>query len=1439
MPTAWTVACDAYGLGPHSKITQTNEDPHMALAMKRKTNPTKLTSLNFKQLEVRRVLSGNAHLVMDINTAPFTGHVDNITQAAEAIYFTADTPSSGIELWRTDGTDSGTWQVRDIRPGTKSSLPQDVTAVGDVVFFTADDGNHGRELWSSDGSEAGTVRLTDFASAQSDSFSIDPQFTQVGDQLFFLANSGVGRSVWSSNGTVSGTRLLREVSSSKTSLATDGSQLYLSIDDELWNSDGTPGGTAFVAKLPDNSWLAEMHVIDDSIFFFLNKFFGSNPEPGAELWRTDGTEGGTNKILTLTATSVHQSSAVVGDKIVASLGSGQVWSSDGTETGTSLDSLFSASITSFVEAGEQLYFVGWKNDSGRELWKTDGTRPGTELIKDIHPGTTIQEGSSREISNSSLAAGAQLVATDDTLYFYADDGVSGRELWKSDGTSAGTLRVKDVRNGSESSQSSNTPLAVLTNTVYFAANDGTGIELWKSDGTTDGTMVVKDINTGTQPSAPKELTAIGDSVYFTATTDEHELLWKSDGTEAGTVMLKELPFESLNEYGGVERHDPISQLTRAGEELHFVVNGRQYWKTDGTSGGTVQVPVLGTYGSHPDYLQRLGEMLIFSVSPEADFFPEASRVWRTDGSEGGTVAFDFPFLNTATECYNVAIYGPIVEYKGQYYFSLNIDCGGDHPGTELWVSDGTESGTTLFKDLIPGTSGSAPSNLTVVEDSLFFTAFDKAHNRLLWKSDGTADGTSPVMSAEGFRPRGNLIELNGVLYFVADDDGADGGRNLELWRSDGTTAGTFRLRDINVGKTGSYPQQLTALDDALIFIAEGTNGLGLWRSDGTAEGTVQLRPIAAGAYPKIAISLGAHLYFTMNENEVWRTDGSVDGTTIVASLRVEDPDRNCSTCFVGIGFTGAFEAIGNTMYFGYDNGLWRTDGTQVGTNLVHKFDWAGSGVTQLASQNDILYFNGVSAATGRELWMSDGTSEGTLAIRDIRSGTTGSNPSNFRVVGDLIYFTADDGLTGPELWKTDGTEVGTMLVREINSNFVEAAVQNLTSRGERTVFSAVGDSCESLGCPGWALSGLWTTDGTLGGTSRIDGDFRSGRFNTVSGFFTEFLQFEDTTIFVRQWIDYNDERAVRQELWRIDGATAQKIADLVEEPNVLETPPSPSLKILNGTVFFAAQRGETGRELWKSEGTVDGTGLVKDIAVGTNGSLGDDPQFTAVGSNVYFVADDGVSGSELWISDGTETGTRLVADLAPGTASSVLSELTTVRDRMFFTVLDKQHGRELWTSDGTAAGTSLVVDIAPGADSSNPSNLQSIQDVLYFSGFDSEANADVLWQSDGTAEGTQRVEVQGTPLGAGEFVLANDRIFFTASSSDVGRELWVMELSDERLAGDADGDGSVDFADFLVLSANFGRSADVAFADGDFDEDGEVDFADFLLLSANFGIQVR
>jgi ELWxxDGT repeat protein len=214
--------------------------------------------------------------------------------------------------------------------------------------------------------------------------------------------------------------------------------------------------------------------------------------------------------------------------------------------------------------------------------------------------------------------------------------------------------------------------------------------------------------------------------------------------------------------------------------------------------------------------------------------------------------------------------------------------------------------------------------------------------------------------------------------------------------------------------------------------------------------------------------------------------------------------------------------------------------------------------------------------------------------------------------------------------------------------------------------------------------------------------------------------------------------------------------------------------VVGDTLFFTALTNGEGRELWKTDGTTEGTSLVRDIRVGSSDSS--ISNITPFGDSIVFVANDGVSGSELWISDGTMDGTMLLVDLQVGTGSSSPASLTIIGDQLYFAASVSASGRELWRTDGTAEGTQVVADIVSGSSSSSPESLTNVNGSLFFTA--ATGSGRELWKSDGTALGTvfvKDIRPGSSSSSPSSLVAVGETLFFVADDGVMGAELWSSD----------------------------------------------------------------
>src|SRR5215218_5011488 len=289
--------------------------------------------------------------------------------------------------------------------------------------------------------------------------------------------------------------------------------------------------------------------------------FGANhPRFGEEPWRSNGTRSGTRLVKDIDP----------GPLVIKKM--------ENTETGSSAPD-------SVLRTKKWIYFQATTVKYGEELWKSDGTKSGTKLVKDINPAAPapINTACKRRKScvGSSWVDDITVVgktAAGRRIYFTANDGKHGLELWKSDGTAKGTKLVKDINPTSAREASDIGNLVALRKRLYFSANDGKhGLELWKSDGTRSGTKLVKDIKPGKAASTPDQLTAFKGRLLFSADDGVHGTeMWRSNGTKANTALLINLePGAVGSEPGELTTSGPFlysaASTPSAGEELWAVL----------------------------------------------------------------------------------------------------------------------------------------------------------------------------------------------------------------------------------------------------------------------------------------------------------------------------------------------------------------------------------------------------------------------------------------------------------------------------------------------------------------------------------------------------------------------------------------------------------------------------------------------------------------------------------------------------------------------------------------------------------------------------------------------------------------------------------------------------------------------------------------------------
>ncbi len=362
-------------------------------------------------------------------------------------------------------------------------------------------------------------------------------------------------------------------------------------------------------------------------------------------------------------------------------------------------------------------------------------------------------------------------------------------------------------------------------------------------------------------------------------------------------------------------------------------------------------------------------------------------------------------------------------------------------------------------------------------------------------------------------------------------------------------------------------------------------------------------------------------------------------------------------------------------------------------------------------------------------------------VKDIALGAEFSAPRELKEVnGKLIFATDVPYNTAGNLWKSDGTLAGTSIIKTFGLN--ESIT--FTKKWGNLIYFNVGKN--------GAVQSLWVTDGNGAYLVKSLGSTSATGEMTV---FKDALYFNTSSLFA-------------QGIHKSDGTAAGTVGFA----NVTATSP---LVVSGSNMYFTTYVANVGNELWKTDGTVAGTVMVKDIRLGT--ADGGISQMTDVNGTLFFVADNGVNGGELWKSDGTTTGTVMVKDITPGGIYShtIFSYLTNVNGILYFT----KDNYELWKSDGTDAGTVLV---RPSS-SIKPTNLINVNGTLFFECGTLSSSAEIC-KSDGTTAGTMMIkDINTIGTAYGGFInpyVVGKYVYFRAQNGTDGYELW-------RSDGTADG----------------------------------------------------
>lgn len=898
-------------------------------------------------------------------------------------------------------------------------------------------------------------------------------------------------------------------------------RLFFSVDDgihgrELWTSDGTPAGTAIVQDLapglddgfgPDNPVLT----IGDVLFF-------SAAVPGVSgprLWRSDGTASGT--------TTVH-------------------------------GSVQPASLTEFEG---QPWFIGRLGTGAFGLWRSDGTSEGTFQV------ATTQERALPEVGHELRAVGEQL--------FFVTGSAGETALWVSNGTSGGTRKLL--------SGAQILPRAELhsqgSGVLLFSYRESAGqenAELWRSDGTAAGTFFLSatlDFSQG------RVLAADGQAFL---NIDQH--IFRSDGSTTGSYALASNA--ALND----PAEDPApwqyasSQLFYLGEGQE----GRELWASDDNEGSVALVRDInpGPDGSDIADMDTLNGQLVFSAFREGTGF----ALWASDGTEAGTrlLADPNPGTDRVGNCWcgrkltvaagdvyfssyqpsvgtelwryqsstgRVAMtrditsggassrFGEQFSFNGRIVFSSS---GTDNPLELLWISDGSFAGTQLLSELKAVNHSSNPYLMQSLERGLILAATNTEVETVQAGDVSKVSGSGNTYERRTQRLQIHRLmdDLATVEVVFANQDNPtqpfrpfySADTSLIRWGdeylySDGSQVLVRALGQEEVHNTwkSAYAHGILAGNpqdgDTMYYLASGE----LWATDGTAPGTRMFVDAAELPTPQNSIQavkiLQGRLYVSTSgldddPQRIWRqqADGRFQQAFEATSgdEQVQDFAAAATQLFVITGSSEHRERLYRVDAIGSDRS------PQVLLDITGRITapiTLGDALIFLAEQGELgapAPPGGVTGlrppappytyieTDGAEPWVSDGSPTGTRLLRDIREGAQSSKPSAMHELGNRIIFAANDGIHGNELWETDGTTQGTRLIKDIYPGIASG----LPSEGasELAIFDGTLVFQATSGDEGLEL---WISDGSESGTLQKQ-DIQPGPGSSSPKGFTAYRQ---------------------------------------------------------------------------------------------------------------------------------------------------------------------------------------------------------------------------------------------------------------------------------------------------------------------------------------------
>ena len=800
-----------------------------------------------------------------------------------------------------------------------------------------------------------------------------------------------------------------------------------------------------------------------------------------------------------------------------------------------------ANARSFTALGNDVFFVAEHAAVGTELWATNIIDGETRLVRELVAGPVTAE-----LTDLTAAGGFLYLRTRSDLF--------GSGFWKSDGTSEGTRPVQFAPADDVIIVSS--PLFAHEDRLYFTALCSGTVQVqnfvYGIDSDPDATpvRVSETALDNYDNDQPDRFTAAGGYLYVKGSINYQPVILSVH--ESGTTTLLPIPGGRIFPLGDSVLIVSV-RISAAGKAVNDL------WVSDGTLAGTVRLPELSQLIVWPIEFESIssdGAHIWFVTNRNYE-----ALLWRTDGTISGTESFSMPQAAN-----RLPLEGQTA--AGKYYVLMRRS---PSDLNQLWVSDGTQSGTYILSDEVAWPQVYGPALLPLSDGLAVATA--RTGFQGIWFTNGN-DVESRVLIAI---PKVQSFSVWNVSK-VGDEIYASylpvGSSQTEIRRT--TASHTSSSAVVANGTAPSSPKFFFSDEwtGTTLFTAMSPEGPGIWRSDGTAGGTTRLQltnssltDTEIASSPQALTTEDGQLFLFVRGNsatELWGLHPATASATLVITFP--------ASATVSLEAVSWGKRILFSVRIGSLNQLWASGGTPATTSSIHTLSSIGSDdvLIGLAALNDQYFvYMTRSELNGRELWISDGFVARSTRLKSFASFSDAAEPFVMKRVGNQVLFSADDGINGNEMWVTNGTTTGTRLLKDIALGADDSIVGEFRATPQRLFFVAATETGEQS----W-----WVTDGTTNGTRRI---INSNPVNRRFG--AEVAAATGRRLFLARPHElYGDE------VLGFDGETVSTLAQFnrLGQGNrvVLDT-----FFAAFDRLYFVVDEAKIGRNLWTSDGAESGT----------------------------------------------------------------------------------------------------------------------------------------------------------------------------------------------------------------------------------------------------------